>query len=69
MQYNIRGALDTGRGWAVEPSIPGRTRTLEFNSDGAMVFYQGVSGSTCVTTQVQEYEKCPAVSCPDKRRR
>jgi prepilin-type N-terminal cleavage/methylation domain-containing protein len=46
---NIRGALDTERGWAVEPSIPGRTRTLEFNSDGAMVFYQGVSGSTCVT--------------------
>jgi prepilin-type N-terminal cleavage/methylation domain-containing protein len=46
---NIRGALDTERGWAVEPSMPGRTRTLEFNSDGAMVFYQGVSGSTCVT--------------------
>ena len=46
---NIRGALDTETGWAVEPSRPGRTRTLEFNSDGAMVFYQGVSGSTCVT--------------------
>ena len=46
---NIRGALDTERGWAVEPSRPGRTRTLEFNSDGAMVFYGGVSGSTCVT--------------------
>ena len=46
---NIRGALDTERGWAVEPSIPGLTRTLEFNSDGAMVFYGGVSGSTCVT--------------------
>jgi prepilin-type N-terminal cleavage/methylation domain-containing protein len=46
---NIRGALDTERGWVVEPSVPGRTRTLEFNSDGAMVFYGGVSGSTCVT--------------------
>jgi prepilin-type N-terminal cleavage/methylation domain-containing protein len=46
---NIRGALDTDTGWAIEPSMPGRTRTLEFNTDGAMVFYQGVSGSTCVT--------------------
>ena len=46
---NIRGALDTQRGWVVEPSRPGRTRTLEFNSDGAMIFYGGVSGSTCVT--------------------
>ena len=46
---NIRGALDTERDWVVEPSVPGRTRTLEFNSDGAMVFYGGVSGSTCVT--------------------
>ena len=46
---NIRGALDSETGWAIEPSIPGRTRTLEFNTDGAMVFYQGVSGSTCVT--------------------
>jgi prepilin-type N-terminal cleavage/methylation domain-containing protein len=46
---NIRGALDAEEGWAVEPSRPGRTRTLEFNTDGAMVFYQGVSGSTCVT--------------------
>jgi prepilin-type N-terminal cleavage/methylation domain-containing protein len=46
---NVRGALDSETGWAVAPSIPGRTRTLEFNTDGAMVFYQGVSGSTCVT--------------------
>ena len=46
---NIRGTLDTERSWVVEPSAPGRTRTLEFNSDGAMVFYGGVSGSTCVT--------------------
>ena len=38
---NIRGALDTERGWVVEPSVPGRTRTLEFNPDGAMVFYGG----------------------------
>ena len=46
---NIRGTLDTESGWAIGPSVPGRTRTLEFNSDGAMVFYGGVSGSTCVT--------------------
>ncbi len=46
---NIRGALDAETGWAVEPSRPGQTRTLEFNPDGAMVFYGGVSGSTCVT--------------------
>lgn len=45
---NIAGELDTG-GWAVWPSVVGQTRTLEFNTDGAMRFYGGVSGSTCVT--------------------
>ncbi len=54
---NIRGTLDTERGWVVEPSRPGRTRTLEFNSDGAMVFYGGVSGSTCVTVDTLPH-KC-----------
>jgi prepilin-type N-terminal cleavage/methylation domain-containing protein len=46
---NIAGVLDTGSTWAVAPSAYGRTRTLEFNPDGTMRFYQGVSGSTCVT--------------------
>lgn len=48
---NIAGALDaaTVSGWAVSPSVIGTTRTLEFNSDGTMRFYQAVSGSTCVT--------------------
>ena len=45
---NIAGALDAGS-WAVEPARPGRTRTAEFNPDGTMRFYGGVSGSTCVT--------------------
>lgn len=46
---NIAGALDRGGGWTAPPTQAGRTRTLEFNSDGAMKFYQAVSGSTCVT--------------------
>lgn len=48
---NIAGALDTTTvsGWNVSPSEIGVTRTLEFNSDGTMRFYQAVSGSTCVT--------------------
>ncbi len=45
----MSGALDTGTGWLVEPSVADQTRTLEFNTDGAMKFYQAVSGSTCVT--------------------
>lgn len=46
---NISGSLDTGTGWVVSPSEVNVTRTLEFNADGAMRFYQAVSGSTCVT--------------------
>lgn len=48
---NISGELDTNTetGWVVDPSQIGVTRTLEFNSDGTMRFYQAVSGSTCVT--------------------
>jgi prepilin-type N-terminal cleavage/methylation domain-containing protein len=47
---NIAGSLDTGAGgWATAPSVVGQTRTLEFNTDGAMKFYGAVSGSTCVT--------------------
>lgn len=48
---NISGALDTNTetGWVVDPSQISVTRTLEFNSDGTMRFYQAVSGSTCVT--------------------
>jgi len=45
---NIAGALDSGP-WIAGPSAPGRTRTVEFNPDGTMRFYGGVSGSTCVT--------------------
>ena len=47
---NIAGTLDTGAGgWAVPPSVVGKTRTVEFNTDGAMRFYGAVSGSTCIT--------------------
>ncbi len=47
---NIAGTLDTGAGgWAVSPTVVGQTRTVEFNTDGTMRFYGGVSGSTCVT--------------------
>ena len=46
---NIAGDLDTGSGWITAPSETNRTRTLEFNTDGSMKFYQAVSGSTCVT--------------------
>ena len=48
---NISGALDTNTetSWVVSPSVVDETRTLEFNSDGTMRFYQAVSGSTCVT--------------------
>ena len=47
---NIAGSLDSGAGgWAVSPTVVGQTRTVEFNTDGTMRFYGGVSGSTCVT--------------------
>ena len=47
---NIAGTLDTGTGgWVVSPTVVGQTRTVEFNTDGTMRFYGGVSGSTCVT--------------------
>jgi prepilin-type N-terminal cleavage/methylation domain-containing protein len=48
---NIAGALDeaTASVWHVPPSVIDTTRTLEFNSNGTMRFYQAVSGSTCVT--------------------
>ncbi|MDQ4063016.1 MAG: hypothetical protein M3122_03780 [Actinomycetota bacterium] len=46
---NIAGALDTGSGGLVSPSVVGQTRTIEFNTDGTMRFFQAVSGSTCVT--------------------
>lgn len=48
---NIAGALDeaTNSRWDVSPSVIGTTRTLEFNANGTMRFYQAVSGSTCVT--------------------
>lgn len=47
---NIAGTIDTGAGgWAVSPTVVGQTRTVEFNTNGTMKFYGGVSGSTCVT--------------------
>ena len=47
---NIAGSIDTGAGgWAVPPTVVGQTRTVEFNTDGTMRFYGGVSGSTCIT--------------------
>jgi prepilin-type N-terminal cleavage/methylation domain-containing protein len=46
---NIAGTLDTGTGWVISPSVVDQTRTLEFNTNGTMKFYQAVSGSTCVT--------------------
>ncbi len=47
---NIAGTLDTGvGGWAVALTVVGQTRTVEFNTDGTVRFYSGVSGSTCVT--------------------
>lgn len=48
---NIAGDLDepADTGWLIEPSQEGVTRTLEFDANGAMNFYQAVSGSTCVT--------------------
>jgi prepilin-type N-terminal cleavage/methylation domain-containing protein len=53
--------------WEEPPSPPvPQTRTLEFNTDGTMTFFRSPSGSTCVTTHVQENEKYPAVSCPDR---
>ena len=45
---NVAGALDAGP-WMVAPSEPGRTRTLEFNSDGAMTGYGSPSGTVRVT--------------------
>ncbi|CAN5670956.1 hypothetical protein BH24ACT21_BH24ACT21_10340 [soil metagenome] len=49
---NIAGELDEdphNNDWDVSPSDLNETRTLEFNTDGTMRFYQAVSGSTCVT--------------------
>jgi prepilin-type N-terminal cleavage/methylation domain-containing protein len=56
--------------WEAQPSPPvPQTRTLEFNTDGTMTFFRSPSGSACVTTQVPIYEKYPAVSRSDERRR
>jgi prepilin-type N-terminal cleavage/methylation domain-containing protein len=49
---NIAGDLDKDphdNNWYVSPSVLNQTRTLEFNTDGAMKVYQALSGSTCVT--------------------
>ena len=56
---NISGALDkkTDSGWIVPPSEAGTTRTLEFDVDGAMNFYQAASGGTCVTVDTNPANK------------
>lgn len=53
---NIAGSTDNqGESWWVRPWEPPASgedpasRTIEFNTDGAMRFYGAVSGSTCVT--------------------
>lgn len=49
---NISGALDRDDvppSWMTPTSITGQTRTIEFNSDGTLKWYQAASGSTCVT--------------------
>lgn len=63
---NIAGELDTDSGWAVAPSSPGQTRTLEFNTDGAMKFYQAVSGSTCVTVDNEPENRITVVSATSR---
>jgi prepilin-type N-terminal cleavage/methylation domain-containing protein len=63
---NIAGELDTDSGWAVAPSSPGQTRTLEFNADGAMRFYQAVSGSTCVTVDNEPENRITVVSATSR---
>lgn len=46
---NISGLLDTSAAdWAIAPTVADQTRTLEFDSDGSMNWYQAVSASTCV---------------------
>ena len=56
---NISGALDPSpaENWMVSPTVAGQTRTLEFNTDGSMRFYQAVSGSTCVLERIQVLEE------------
>lgn len=49
---NISGELDSDAvapTWMTATSITARTRTIEFNSDGTLKWYQAASGSTCVT--------------------
>lgn len=49
---NISGELDSDAvapTWMTSTSIAARTRTIEFNSDGTLKWYQAASGSTCVT--------------------
>ncbi len=64
---NIAGTLDTGTGgWAVSPTAVGQTRTVEFNTDGTMRFYGGVSGSTCVTVDSSPENKLTVLAATSR---
>ena len=64
---NIAGTIDTGAGgWAVPPTVMGHTRTVEFNTDGTMRFYGGVSGSTCVTVDSSPENKLTVLAATSR---
>ena len=64
---NIAGSIDTGAGgWAVPPTVAGHTRTVEFNTDGTMRFYGGVSGSTCVTVDSNPQNKLTVLAATSR---
>ena len=64
---NIAGTIDIGAGgWAVAPTVVGHTRTIEFNTDGTMRFYGGVSGSTCVTIDTSPENKVTVLAATSR---
>jgi hypothetical protein len=44
----------------------GQTRTVEFNTDGTMRFYGGVSGSTCVTVDSSPENKLTVLAATSR---
>lgn len=65
---NISGSLDkkTESGWIVPPSEAGVTRTLEFDVEGTMNFYQAASGGTCVTVDTNPANKITVISATSR---
>lgn len=65
---NISGALDpvATQTWMVSPTVGGQTRTLEFNSDGTMHWYQAASASTCVTVDGNPQIKVTALAATSR---